>query len=100
MVADGTFFVTLNRMTTDITLDNITALAKRRGFIYPSSEIYGGLANTYDFGPYGTELKENVRRLWWDRFVRGREDMYGIDSSIIINRQCGKQADMWQHLVM
>ena len=48
-------------------LEKIVSLSKRRGFIYPSSEIYGGLANTYDFGPYGTELKENVRKLWWDK---------------------------------
>ncbi len=69
----------------DKTLDAVIGLAKRRGFIFPSSEIYGGLANAYDFGPYGTELKENVRQLWWQRFIRGREDMFGIDSSIIIN---------------
>ncbi|KXK10264.1 glycine--tRNA ligase [Candidatus Dojkabacteria bacterium] len=72
-------------MTNTNVLDSVSAMAKRRGYIYPSSEIYGGLANTYDFGPYGTELKENVRRLWWDRFVRSRQDMFGIDSSIIIN---------------
>lgn len=50
-------------MTNTNVLDSVSAMAKRRGYIYPSSEIYGGLANTYDFGPYGTELKENVRRL-------------------------------------
>ncbi len=66
-------------------LQKVTSLAKRRGFIYPSSEIYGGLANAYDFGPYGVELKENVRKLWWQKFIRGREDMFGIDASVIIN---------------
>lgn len=69
----------------DQLLENIISLAKRRGFVYASSEIYGGLANAYDFGPYGTELKENIRQLWWQKFIRAREDMYGIDSSIIIN---------------
>jgi len=66
-------------------LSKISALAKRRGFIFPSSEIYGGMANTYDFGPLGTELKENIRKLWWRKFVQRREDIFGIDASIIIN---------------
>lgn len=66
-------------------LDKIISLSKRRGFIFPSSEIYGGLANTYDYGPYGTTLKENVRKLWWSKFISSRDDIYGIDSSIIIN---------------
>jgi glycyl-tRNA synthetase len=68
-----------------LTLEKLTAFAKTRGFIYPSSEIYGGLANTYDFGPYGTALKENIRNLWWKIFIQRRGDIYGIDSSIIIN---------------
>lgn len=67
------------------TLDNVAALAKRRGFLYPSSEIYGGLANTWDWGPYGVELKKNVQDLWWDRFVRSRDDIVGIDASVILN---------------
>lgn len=66
-------------------MDKIVALSKRRGFIYPSSEIYGGLANTYDYGPYGVALKENIRKLWWKKFIEGRDDIYGIDSSVIIN---------------
>lgn len=66
-------------------LEQVVALAKRRGFIYPSSEIYGGLANTYDFGPYGTMLKENIRQAWLKRFVHDREDIYQVDSSVIIN---------------
>lgn len=72
-------------MNKQSSLEKITAWAKRRGFIYPSSEIYGGLANNYDFGPYGTELKNNLRDLWWKRFVVDREDMVGIDASIILN---------------
>ena len=67
-----------------VTLDKITALAKRRGFVWPGSDLYGGLANTYDFGPYGTELKSNIKKLWWERFVHDREEIYGIDSSILI----------------
>lgn len=61
------------------------ALCKRRGFVYPSSEIYGGLANTWDFGHYGTLLKNNLRDLWWKKFVLDRDDMVGIDASIFLN---------------
>lgn len=67
------------------TLEKISSLAKRRGFIYPSSEIYGGLESAYDYGYYGTLLKNNIRDYWWRRFVLQREDMIGIDSSIILN---------------
>ena len=68
-----------------VTLEKIAALCKRRGFIFPSSQIYGGLANTYDYGPYGTELKNNIKNLWWKYFVQNREDIYGIDASIMVN---------------
>ncbi|HUB93084.1 MAG TPA: glycine--tRNA ligase [Verrucomicrobiae bacterium] len=66
-------------------LEDIVSLAKRRGFIYPGSEIYGGLAGTYDYGPLGIALKRNITNLWWKMFVDDREDMYGIDSTIIMN---------------
>ncbi|HLC94187.1 MAG TPA: glycine--tRNA ligase [Patescibacteria group bacterium] len=66
-------------------MDKIVALSKRRGFVYPSSEIYGGLANTWDFGHYGTLLKHNIRDLWWKKFVLDRDDMVGIDASIFLN---------------
>ncbi len=66
-------------------IEKVVDVSKRRGFIFPSSEIYGGMANTYDFGPYGAALKENIRKIWWDKFVTSREDIYGIDSSIIVN---------------
>lgn len=66
-------------------MEEIVALAKRRGFIYPSSEIYGGLANSWDFGHYGTLLKNNIRDLWWKTFVLDREDMVGLDASIMLN---------------
>lgn len=66
-------------------MDKIVALCKRRGFVYPSSEIYGGLANTWDFGHYGTLLKNNIRDLWWKKFVLDRDDMVGVDASIFLN---------------
>ncbi len=66
-------------------MDEIIALCKRRGFFFPSSEIYGGLANTWDFGHYGTLLKNNIRDLWWKKFVLDRDDMVGIDASIFLN---------------
>lgn len=66
-------------------LEKITALAKRRGFVYPSSEIYGGMANAWDFGPVGTLLKNNIRDWWWKKFVLSRDDMVGIDASILFN---------------
>jgi glycyl-tRNA synthetase len=67
------------------TLDTIVSLAKRRGFIFPGSEIYGGLANSWDYGPLGTGLKNNIARVWWKNFVQRRDDMVGLDSSIITN---------------
>ena len=66
-------------------MDKITSLCKRRGFVYQGSEIYGGLANAYDFGPLGVELKNNIKRLWWDKFVNKRDDIYGLDGGIILS---------------
>jgi len=66
-------------------IDKIIALAKRRGFVFPGSEIYGGLANSYDYGPAGVELKNNIKQLWWKRFVHNRDDMVGIDAALIMN---------------
>jgi glycyl-tRNA synthetase len=66
-------------------LKNIVALAKRRGFVYPGSDIYGGFANTYSYGPMGAELKKNIKDLWWQTFVRQREDMVGIDGPILLH---------------
>ena len=63
----------------------IVSLCKRRGFVYPGSEIYGGLANTWDFGPLGVQLKKNIKDLWWRRFVETRSDIVGIDSGILMN---------------
>ncbi len=66
-------------------IDKIISLCKRRGFIFPGSEIYGGLANSWDYGPLGVELKNNIKALWWERFVHQREDMVGIDAALIMN---------------
>ncbi|WP_250506264.1 glycine--tRNA ligase [Bowdeniella massiliensis] len=65
-------------------LDSVINLAKRRGFVYPCGEIYGGTRSAWDYGPLGVELKENLKRQWWDAMVRSREDVVGIDSSIIL----------------
>jgi glycyl-tRNA synthetase len=67
------------------TMDKIVALAKRRGFVFPGSDIYGGLANTWDFGPLGVELKNNIKQLWWKTFVHQRPDMVGLDAGILMN---------------
>ncbi len=68
-----------------VSMDTLISLCKRRGFIFPGSEIYGGLANSWDYGPLGVELKNNIKRAWWKRFVRGRGDMVGIDAALMMN---------------
>ena len=69
----------------DNSMKDIVALCKRRGLIYPGSEIYGGLANTWDYGPYGVLLKNNVKQLWWKEIVMKRADIVGLDSGILMN---------------
>ena len=66
-------------------MDDIVSLCKRRGFIFPSSEIYNGYAGFYDYGPLGAEMKKNIKDAWWKHFVQKREDVVGLDSSIIHN---------------
>lgn len=66
-------------------MEKIVSLCKRRGFIFQGSEIYGGMANSWDYGPYGAELKKNIADRWWKTFVQEREDIVGIDSAIITN---------------
>ncbi|OGZ53740.1 MAG: glycine--tRNA ligase [Candidatus Ryanbacteria bacterium RIFCSPLOWO2_02_FULL_45_11c] len=66
-------------------MEKIISLCKRRGFIFPGSEIYGGLANSWDYGPLGVELKNNIKQMWWDRFVRRRSDIFGLDAALIMN---------------
>ena len=71
-------------------IDTIVSLAKRRGFVYPSSEIYGGLGSSWDYGPMGIELYNNVKQAWWRWMVHERDDIEGLDSSIILNRLAWK----------
>jgi glycyl-tRNA synthetase len=77
--------VPINDAYDKATMDDIVSLCKRRGFIFPSSEIYNGFAGFYDYGPIGAELKKNVKDIWWKNFVTRREDVVGLDSSIIHN---------------
>ena len=72
---------------TEKTMDSIVALAKNRGFVFPGSEIYGGLANAWDFGPLGVEFKNNVKRAWWKKFVQESPYNVGLDSAILMNPQ-------------
>src|SRR6188474_2637262 len=68
---------------TEVTMDEIVALCKRRGFIFPASEIYGGFANTYDYGHYGVLLKNNVKAEWWRAMLQERDDIVALDSAIL-----------------
>jgi glycyl-tRNA synthetase len=68
-------------------LETIVSLAKRRGFVFPSAEIYGGFANAYDYGPLGVELKRNIREAWWRSMVRERDDIVGVDAAMLTNPQ-------------
>ena len=68
-------------------LDSVVSLAKRRGFVFPSGEIYGGTRSAWDYGPLGVELKENIKRQWWRAMVTSRDDIVGLDSSVILPRQ-------------
>lgn len=71
----------------EVSLEDIVSLCKRRGFIYQGSEVYGGLAGTWDYGPLGVTLKRNIMNLWWDMFVQSRDDMYGVDAAILMNQK-------------
>ena len=66
-------------------MEKVVALCKRRGFVYPSSEIYGGLSGFYDYGPYGIALKRNIRALWWRHNVELRDDVVGLESTLIMH---------------
>ena len=71
----------------NVTMDKILALSKGRGFVYAGSEIYGGLANSWDYGPLGVELKENIKKAWWQKFIQESPYNVGIDSGILLNSQ-------------
>jgi glycyl-tRNA synthetase len=70
-----------------VSLETITSLAKRRGFVFQSSEIYGGLAGFYDYGPYGSQIVKNIKDAWWNAFVTRMPNIHGLDSSIIQNHK-------------
>lgn len=74
----------------NIVMENLISLAKRRGYIFQGSEIYGGLAGTWDYGPLGVLLKNNIKNIWWKRFVTDRDDMYGMDAAILMNQNAWK----------
>lgn len=74
-------------MSKTVSMDDIVSLCKRRGFIYQGSEVYGGLAGTWDYGPLGVQLKRNVMNLWWKTFVDDRDDMHGVDAAILMNQK-------------
>ena len=69
------------------TMEKVVALCKGRGFVFPGSEIYGGLANTWDYGPLGVELKNNVKKAWWKKFVQENRYNVGLDAAILMNPQ-------------
>ena len=73
--------------TSNVTMEAIISLCKRRGFIYQGSDVYGGLSGTWDYGPLGVALKRNIMNLWWRRFVDERDDMYGVDAAILMNQK-------------
>jgi glycyl-tRNA synthetase len=75
----------LSEETTELQFDTLVSLCKRRGFVFPSSEIYGGIGGFWDYGPLGVELKNNIKRAWWQAMVQERDDVVGIDASIIMN---------------
>jgi glycyl-tRNA synthetase len=77
----------MNEDKHDVTLEDIASLCKRRGFIFQGSEIYGGLAGTWDYGPLGAALKRNIEQLWWKTFVEERDDMFGVDAAILMNQK-------------
>ena len=74
----------------NVTMEAIISLCKRRGFIYQGSDVYGGLSGTWDYGPLGVQLKRNIMNLWWRRFVDERDDMYGVDAAILMNQKVWK----------
>ncbi len=74
-------------MSVEKTMDKIVALCKNRGFIFPGSDIYGGLANSWDYGPLGVEFKNNVKKAWWRKFVQESKYNVGLDSAILMNKE-------------
>lgn len=75
----------MNNSGSNVGMEDIVSLCKRRGFIYQGSEVYGGLSGTWDYGPLGVALKRNITSIWWQTFVENRDDIYGVDASILMN---------------
>ena len=82
----------MSSATSNVTMEAIISLCKRRGFIYQGSDVYGGLSGTWDYGPLGVQLKRNIMNLWWRRFVDERDDMYGVDAAILMNQKVKTQS--------
>ena len=80
-----------------VDMDKIVSLSKRRGFIFQSSEIYGGTGSCWDYGPLGVELKNNVKRVWWRDNVQNRGDMVGLDASILMHTRVWKASGHLDH---
>src|SRR5215813_2381350 len=78
-------------------MEKLVSLAKRRGYIFQSSEIYGGTGSVWDYGPLGVELKNNIKRVWWRDFVQTRAEMVGIDASILMNPMVWKASGHLDH---
>ncbi|MEN3312924.1 MAG: glycyl-tRNA synthetase, partial [Actinomycetota bacterium] len=74
-----------DNVTENVTMDKIVSLSRRRGFVFPSSEIYGGMGSTFDYGHYGVLMKNNIRERWFEAMVRNRDDIVAIDSAIILH---------------
>ena len=81
----------------EVKLEDIVSLAKRRGFIFPGSDVYGGLSGTWDYGPLGVQLKRNIMQLWWKMFVDNRDDMLGVEAAILMNQKSGRPAATSKH---
>jgi glycyl-tRNA synthetase len=75
----------VTQATPNVDMEKLVSLCRRRGFVFPSSEIYGGLSSSWDYGPLGVELKRNIKEAWWRAVVRERDDMVGLDSSILMH---------------
>jgi glycyl-tRNA synthetase len=80
----------MSKNTESTVMEGLISLCKRRGFIFQGSEIYGGLAGTWDYGPLGVSLKNNIKKIWWKQFVEERDDMYGVDAAILMNQNVWK----------
>ncbi len=74
-------------MSTENTIDKLVSLCKRRGFVFQSSEIYGGIGGFWDYGPLGVEMKNNIKQAWWKAVVQERDDMVGLDAAILMHPQ-------------